>query len=357
MEKLASTEEPTGEQHVKAFLLGAGLEEDSRLRRTIIRLVRALNDGLFETEDGAFQERFQKEHENVQKIMEKLAAHNGDETDLRKTASTNEPGHQVSVQDANDPRLKLVEMVVIMQQLCTSVRIIRYVSTHFTQLVVSGQFEQVMSELEHSSIASEGSVSVEQLRKEIANAIMNKIDSDDEKLNLDALKHYIEEWNEIQRTGADKRKLERRQRGGGDRNAGEAEAKEDEEMNAMIKEKGEKMRADWRSARLELLSQAGIMPAFTCALQLAVNRQSNHSKNSKQQVAAVSDSHSNEFNSQLQSRRIGRVNAIVDFCAGAIDRSELEQKFLDDDIEPNELLALHNCIHEQVCYMLHHIET
>ena len=398
MEKLASTEEPIGEQHVKAFLLGAGLEEDSRLRRAIMRLVRALNRGLFDTEDGALGLLLRKHRDRVRTLVERLSAGDGDgdqNIDGRETASTGGPGPQNQERDANEPRLKLVEMVVIMQQLCTSVRILRSASTHFTRLVVSGQFQQVISELEHCSIASEAAVSLDQMREEIANVLVAKIDLEDKKLKRDALEHYINQWAEMQYARADKRKKEREQREGAEGDADGGAAKVDEEVDAMVEEKVEKMRADWRAARLELLAQAGLGPAFQWALLRAVSRRTNQNKSSKQQPAAAGpDPHSKDLHSQREppsneivvgdsqhqqqqhpqqqqqqitanvgtapeerhvrrseplSRRVGRVNAIVKFLAGAIDRTELERERLDDDIDPTEWQALHDCILAQVC--------
>ena len=290
--------------------------------RTVVqRLVGAINNNLINIEEGELAESWKSLKSRAETLEVKLNS-------LKIEGTPNTPS---TTKETSQNNMKA--LLITFKELHDTLHTMHSVQQHFSLLIATGQYHEVLRELEDTEISNDGHVPLDTMRKELIRVLAEQLKKEEKELKNSQfdIEKYISEWKSMEYKRAIKRQAlpeEHRLN---------AENIPDENIRRWIDEKAEEMKSDMRRDKRKRFIHTTVGRELEKELKRAfINNNEQVSQTIEQ--SNMDDAHNME----------GCINTILDFMAGTIDKSELGEELSQYDIKFKEYEALNKCLLAQV---------
>lgn len=321
MDKLNEADEPT----LPLYLMSERKTEINSVRTTVHRLVGAVNNELINVEEGELAEKWKELKSHVRSLEQKLSS-----LKIEDKPVTARNGGENAPATKEKSRNDIKALLVAFKDLNDTVNTMRSVKQHFSLLIASGEYHELLLELEDTEISSDGYVPLETMRKDLIRVLSEQLKKAEKNQMRYDIEKYISAWKHMEFQRAKKREelpVEQRM------NA--AEDVPEDDVRRWIDEKADEMKADMRSWKRKRF----IHTTLGRELHVELHRAFSACKDAANQM--------DDDTQQMEAC----INTILDYLAGSIDKPELDSEFCGYSIGYKEYEALNKCIisHVGIC--------
>ena len=303
----------------------------NRTRTVVQRLVGAINNNLINIEEGELAENWKGLKSRAEKLEEKLNSLRIEDTPATNgSVDEKESGrHEFTTEEASRNNMKT--LLITFKELQDTIHTMHSVQQHFSLLIATGQYHEVLRELEDTEISNDEPVSLETMRKELIRILDEQLRKEEKELKSSQfdIDNYISEWKAMEFKRAKKRQdipEDHRMN---------AENSQDENIRGWIDKTAEEMKIAMRGDKRKRF----IHTSLGRQLESELNR-----------AFSINKELVNQTIEQLNIEKC--TNTILDYLAGSIDKSELGVDLSQYDIGFKEYKTLNKLLIDQVRVIL-----
>ena len=317
-------------------------------KKTVRRVTLAISGGFIHQNEGQRMERIWKEYEiRISSLEQKLHSLETNESipvkpELQRERNKLETKAANNTLDAGTPHNQttrnLIEMLNTFKELSDEVRIINSVQRHFPELLATGQYDQLIQELENKKISNEEEIPLDRMQNEMDGVFSDLLEKEKSraKHSLIELHEYIHKWSVMECIRARKRSEHL-----DEKNGTTDQETNQRELEKLLQEGAIRIRADWSNLRFEQFTHLFLGRELQKQLDNVFGSQK------------IDDKHGNSgLQSYNNSPPIDAKIAILKYLAGSIDKIELQNHLRQDIfIDINKIGALRQCLYKvaRVC--------
>ena len=297
----------------------------NRARTVVQRLVGAINNNLINIEEGELAEKWKGLKSRTETLEKKLNS-------LRIEGTPATPGRNGENESEEASRNNMKALLITFKELHDTIHTMHSVQQHFSLLIATGQYHEVLRELEDTEISNDEHISLETMQKELIRVLAEQLMKEEKELKSSQfdIDNYISEWKSMEFKRARKRQDLREE------HRMNAENSQGENIRGWIDERAEEMKIDMRRDKRKRF----IHTSLGRQIESELNR-----------VFSINKEPVNQTIEQLNMETHNMqnfINTILDYLAGSIDKSELGVELSKYDIRFKEYEMLNKCLIDQV---------